>query len=537
VGHIDESARGAEEQGGEAMSIIDTLQSLLIAFILAFTFRGFVVEAFVIPTGSMAPTLLGAHAVVRSPETGYVYTVGPTQEDSGPNGQAAPTLGSNTAYALTDPMLMSNRADNLAVANRRTRMGDRILVLKYLYSFFEPSRFDVVVFKNPKDPSENYIKRLIGLGGESVWLADGDVFASKNGARKNGSDGLDGFEVQRKPESVQRAVWQPVYHSEYIPIDPTKVRGGWSPPWSGKDWEVANRRSYRTERAEPTALAFDPSRAVNDRTSYNESREREHATEVYSVSDIRLAAALQPDAAGLETTIHLECRGHEFEAVIEKASVQLKMRPLGSDGEWTALDHQSLKDFAPADRVTNIELWHVDQALWLWVNGTRIAYGKYDWNPSDRLEWATGLSGAQAARSTNRNQYVGRQNSPKPLSLEWRFRNSALTLHRVELDRDLYYRPEETVAGPALATHPSNLVHLDDNQFFCCGDNSSASLDGRLWGDPQDWVAKQIDPSPGVVNRKLLLGKAFFVYFPSPEGLREGARRFVPNFGDMRFIH
>ena len=66
MGHLDETARRAEEHGGEEMSIIDTLQSLLIAFILAFTFRGFVVEAFVIPTGSMAPTLLGAHAVVRS---------------------------------------------------------------------------------------------------------------------------------------------------------------------------------------------------------------------------------------------------------------------------------------------------------------------------------------------------------------------------------------------------------------------------------------------------------------------------------------
>lgn len=538
MGYIDETARRAEEQGSEEMSIIDTLQSLLIAFILAFTFRGFVVEAFVIPTGSMAPTLLGAHAVVRSPETGYVYTVGPTQEDTRPDGQANSALGTKSAYELTDPMLMSNRADDLTVANRRTRMGDRILVLKYLYSFFEPARFDVVVFKNPKNPSENYIKRLIGLAGEAIWLADGDVFA-----RKNGSDSLDGFEVQRKPESVQRAVWQPVYHSEFIPIDPSKVRGGWLPPWSGKGWEVANRRSYRTDSADPTSLVFQsPSRSVNDRTPYNESRDDEtlsmrRSVYVYDVSDIRLAAALQPDTAGIATTIHLECRDHEFEAVLENGTAELRMRPLGGEAPWTVLDQQPLEDFAPAGRVTDVEFWHADQALWLWVNGRRVAYGTYDWSPSDRLKWATGVSGEQAAKSNKHNPYVGTQNPPKPLRLEWSFRNSAITLHRVELDRDLYYRPEETPAGPALATHPTNLVHLNDNQFFCCGDNSSASLDGRLWGDPQDWVAQQIDPSPGIVNRKLLLGKAFFVYFPSPEGLREGARRFVPNFGDMRFIH
>lgn len=539
MGYIDETARRAEEQG-EEMSIVDTLQSLLIAFILAFTFRGFVVEAFVIPTGSMAPTLLGAHAVVRSPETGYVYPIGPSDEDSSDRGQAGPVLGGVTPYEITDPMLMSNRADEITVSNRRTRMGDRILVLKYLYCFFEPRRFDVVVFKNPRDPTQNYIKRLIGLAGDTIWLADGDVFA---GPTNSTWQDADKFAIQRKPEDVQRAVWQPVYHSEYIPIDPSRVRGGWLPPWSGEGWEVAGRRSYRADSPNPTALVYQaPARAVNDRNAYNESREDEarkrgRPVYVYDVSDIRLAAAVKPDAGGLDTTIHLECRDHEFEAVLEENSVQLRMRLLGGDHEWTVLDSGSLSTFAPAGKVTDIEFWHADQALWLWINGSRVAYGTYDWNPSERLKWATGLSGEDAAKSDSGNQYVGTANSPKPLRLEWRFRNSAVTLHRVELDRDLYYRPEQTVEGPALATHPTNLVHLNENQFFCCGDNSPASLDGRLWGEPQDWIAQEVDPAPGVVNRKLLLGKAFFVYFPSPEGLREGARRFVPNFGSMRFIH
>ena len=42
-------------------TIKETFESIIIAFILAFVFRAYVVEAFVIPTGSMAPTLLGAH--------------------------------------------------------------------------------------------------------------------------------------------------------------------------------------------------------------------------------------------------------------------------------------------------------------------------------------------------------------------------------------------------------------------------------------------------------------------------------------------
>ena len=51
----------------------ETIQSLLVAFAIALAFRGFVVEGFVIPTGSMAPTLMGRHVRYQAPETGYEY--------------------------------------------------------------------------------------------------------------------------------------------------------------------------------------------------------------------------------------------------------------------------------------------------------------------------------------------------------------------------------------------------------------------------------------------------------------------------------
>src|SRR5882762_4594404 len=56
-------------------SVKETLESILVAFILAFIFRAFVVEAFVIPTGSMAPTLLGAHMRFRCEDCGYQFDV------------------------------------------------------------------------------------------------------------------------------------------------------------------------------------------------------------------------------------------------------------------------------------------------------------------------------------------------------------------------------------------------------------------------------------------------------------------------------
>ena len=54
--------------------------------------------------------------------------------------------------------------------------GDRIFVLKCIYQFLEPNRWDVVVFNPPMDPKINYIKRMIGLPGEKVEIIDGDVY-------------------------------------------------------------------------------------------------------------------------------------------------------------------------------------------------------------------------------------------------------------------------------------------------------------------------------------------------------------------------
>src|SRR5438094_9805641 len=65
------NAEPAQQSGG----VKDTVESILVAFILAFVFRAFIVEAFVIPTGSMAPTLLGAHMRFKCPDCGYDFTV------------------------------------------------------------------------------------------------------------------------------------------------------------------------------------------------------------------------------------------------------------------------------------------------------------------------------------------------------------------------------------------------------------------------------------------------------------------------------
>ena len=61
----------------------ETVEAFVVAFILALLFRAFLAEAFVIPTGSMAPTLMGAHKDLVCDECGTPFQVGASRERSG----------------------------------------------------------------------------------------------------------------------------------------------------------------------------------------------------------------------------------------------------------------------------------------------------------------------------------------------------------------------------------------------------------------------------------------------------------------------
>ena len=65
------------------LSVLTTLESLTLAFLLALVFRGFVMEAFAIPTGSMAETLLGAHIETICKECRYTYSSSVPPEQNG----------------------------------------------------------------------------------------------------------------------------------------------------------------------------------------------------------------------------------------------------------------------------------------------------------------------------------------------------------------------------------------------------------------------------------------------------------------------
>lgn len=58
--------------------------------------------------------------------------------------------------------------------------GDYLIIDEISYRFNEPQRGDVIVFEYPNDPSQKFIKRIIGLPGETIEVVDGKVYLIKD---------------------------------------------------------------------------------------------------------------------------------------------------------------------------------------------------------------------------------------------------------------------------------------------------------------------------------------------------------------------
>jgi signal peptidase I len=196
----------------------ETIESVIVAFILAFLFRAFVAEAFVIPTGSMAPTLMGAHKDVVCEHCGALYQSTASHEFN----QETQQLSNNVAVASNCAKCRGYNAFDLAGnRNHATFSGDRILVSKFDYVFGQPQRWDVLVFKYPDDARLNYIKRLVGMPGEQLLIQEGDVYVR--------TDTNQPWHLARKPAHKVMPMLQVVSDTQHQPDE--LVSRGWPSLW------------------------------------------------------------------------------------------------------------------------------------------------------------------------------------------------------------------------------------------------------------------------------------------------------------------
>ncbi|MFO0961551.1 MAG: S26 family signal peptidase [Phycisphaerales bacterium] len=547
--------------------VVGTLMSLLVAFTLAMAFRGFVLEGFIIPTGSMGPTLMGAHVRIHSPATGYEYPADASSAVS----IAAQSGGATMPLPLIDPMISQRQPIGARPAGQfaqEARAGDRVLVLKPLYLVNEPHRWDVVVFKNPTDPAgdtQNYIKRMVGLPNESFLLVDGDVFTGPLAAP------VDSLAIARKPEFVQRAVWQPVYHSDYQPVVDrsaleTAMRARWEgPPWRAdpatlSKWTLSPARAWRFDGTGPTALVWNTEAwPVDDLNMYNIFRfaaeSRRSADHIsadfrrsysFPVSDMRIAATIEcADLSKFSTVFELTARSSVFRFELSGASRSVHVTR--SHQESGELQDERTFAFTPrSDGLLPFEFWHVDQQLWVFIDGELVGQMPYDFRTlSDRVQ--------ASCFGRTVEQYVHNhtdRRAPTPPKLRWSFDSAApFTVHRVWIDRDLYYQPAlhdannqnaingEYLSGPAFATDWNHPAQVGPDEFVMLGDNSAASRDARLWGRAHRLVLETFgDAQPGIVPRDMIVGRAWAVYFPAPIPMSPGGPAFIPDFGRLRLI-
>ena len=62
--------------------------------------------------------------------------------------------------------------------------GDYLIIDEISYRFRDPQRGEVVVFKYPKNPSQRYVKRIIGLPGETIEINNGEIMIFNQGEGK-----------------------------------------------------------------------------------------------------------------------------------------------------------------------------------------------------------------------------------------------------------------------------------------------------------------------------------------------------------------
>lgn len=105
----------------------ENIEAILFAIVLALFIRTFVIQAFKIPSGSMKETLLvGDHILVNK-----------------------------FIYGVKLPFLQ-----------------------KTIIPVTEPDRGDIVVFKFPKDPKKDFIKRVVGITGDQIVIKDKKVYVN-----------------------------------------------------------------------------------------------------------------------------------------------------------------------------------------------------------------------------------------------------------------------------------------------------------------------------------------------------------------------
>lgn len=494
----------------------EVFETVVFVVVLVLMLKLFVAEAFVIPTGSMASTLWGDQVKVTCPECQHVYPVTAAPQQGQPGMRREPTWS-----------VCQNCGHEFAPTNARDyNTGDRVLVAKYQYHLRDPQRFDVPVFKFPQEPyhpkelqAMNYIKRLVGLPGETIAVYKGDLYRTTdltypdNDRPKRAEDywtientypadkaavahfQAGKFEVIRKTPDEILTVRRLVFDLDQQPAGqtgPLRTRWAPAPGEDGSGWAMDPTGFTHAGGANgwvryqhvkpgwkkgsvPTQPAY-----ITDHLAYNVT-DASPAVE-YWASDLLVECDVTVGGPGDQVTLELNKAGERFQALFTGGTCKL----YHVKGDKPELLGEQPTKLTGAGRYA-LRVADFDARLTVWVDGTPLAFGAAaDVAPPDREP----------------GMYV-----PTVVDLNEPVRigaTGAVAVSKVKVYRDVYYthggmRPDAYNPTTGLSDYYVQTYYVQPGHYLCMGDNSASSSDGRTWG---------------LVPHRLMLGRAVWVYWP-----------------------
>jgi signal peptidase I len=539
--------------------------------VLVLLLKSFAAEAFVIPTGSMAQTLWGYQKVITCPQCGIDFPVNCSSEVDPTDGQPARVYGCTCPNCrqhirFTDPSgkdpvrqaddqrFLQEHPDYVGLKDPGWNSGDRVLVGKFVYDLLAklPERLDVVVFKYPGDnqfprtgPQKNYvpmnyIKRLIGLPGETIAIRGGKLYVLPPDKSPKYDDteeaahdpqlrsllwqtdhmhrdddqalrlfGRGLFQILRKNPETLLAMRRLVYDNDHPARD---LVGQLLPRWAGVEgaaWAEDGGNGFRHPGAgapggEATGIDWLRYRhllrggggkpeLITDFMGYNTWEGGMHtAPGVNWASDLILECDATLDRAEGELILEVSKGVDRFQARWDLASgVCTLYRVTGGkeeklDSKPTAVHKQG--------GTYRLRLANVDERLTVWVDGS--------------LPFGDGVAYAAPSQHGPREK----NDLERPAGIGTR--GAAVSVRKLKLWRDTYYttgksggpssadetfNPQDSATWHGLKDPPVATFYVQPGHFLCLGDNSPESSDGRTWG---------------TVPQRLLLGRALLVYYP-----------------------
>lgn len=457
----------AEESGPSIRNVCEFLIGLFVAMSLL---RVFVAEAYLVPTGSMAPSLLGFHTQVTCPQCGHQVII-----------------GTNTAGQIEGDAVCSNCSEPIDYSGLPVIPGDRLLVHKWFYSYRKPRRWETIVFCCPDFPQQAYVKRVVGLPGESVQIQRGNIYIDGHIARKS----LEEFE--------NLAILVHEHNSTRLGVEPR-----WVPQSAGSSWFV-EERSLEYVPLDPSAPA--------EKADFIVYKHRDPLGNVAPVADQTEYTVSRPYWDNSDVfDVLIKCRLIVTERT---GKVVFRLQPVGDREFHLTLDFANLKAVLESNGET------VRSASLGADEGTlELAFGCFD----ERV--VASSNGEELFEPLDLQQALPNRPTPNSTPFAIGSCGQQVRVENVRIYRDVYYSAR--IAGsykPAGVVKPYKLAR---NEYFVLGDNSVISQDSRAWDRP-------------AVAAHLLVGKPLFVHLPSlgwqVELFGRKFRRPLPDVTRIRRIH